>query len=196
MSQVENMQNPPRSHDEVLTWTRLWGCRPCCRSTEVIGICIRHDAPAPKPRRLNKHLEIICVHLGLLFCSAGPAVALRYPVLVGQLSTAPSQPNGIHCKSTRRFLLVSSWAFSGIISEKKIRKHFYYAARWLFPRSRTGPGFSLFPPSTYLPETPFPGCWPSQFASSLSKHFTGERLDLHPPHCQPPHSGTRAHTHT
>lgn len=90
----------------------------------------------------------------------------------------------------------SSWAFSGIISEKKIRKHSYYTAQWLFPRSRTSPGFSLFPPFTYLPETPFPGCWPSQFASSLSKHFTGERLDLHPPHCQPPHSGTRAYTHT
>lgn len=90
----------------------------------------------------------------------------------------------------------SSWAFSAIISEKKIRKHSYYTARWLFPRSRTSPGFSLFPPSTYLPETPFPGCWPSQFASSLSKHFTGERLDLHPP----PLSATTfrhtcAHTH-
>lgn len=99
MSQVENMQNPPHSHDKVLTWMRLWGCRPCCHSTEVIGICIRHDAPAPQPRRLNKHLEIICVHLGLLFCSTGPAVALRYPVLVGQLSTAPSQANGIHCSN-------------------------------------------------------------------------------------------------
>lgn len=46
-------------------------------------------------------------------------------------------------------------------------------------------------PSTYLPETPFHGRWPSQFASSLNKHFTGERLDLHLPI-----AGHRTHTHT
>lgn len=49
------------------TWMRLWGCWPWCHSTEVIIICIGHDAPAPKPQCLKKHLEIICVHLGLLF---------------------------------------------------------------------------------------------------------------------------------
>ncbi len=69
---------------------------------------------------------------------------------------------------------------SGGIREK-IRKRSHRTAWCDVTRRRTSFGFSLslFLPSTYLPETPFPGRWPSQFASSLSKHFTGERLDLH-----------------
>lgn len=57
------------------------------------------------------------------------------------------------------------------------------------------PGVSLyfFLPSTYLLETPFPRRWPSQFASSLCKHFTGERLDLHLPIAI---HHMRAHTNT
>lgn len=53
-----------------------WGCCPSVRSVEVIVICIRLDALAPKARRLNKHLEIVCVHLSLLFFVHGGDLAL------------------------------------------------------------------------------------------------------------------------
>lgn len=82
-------------------------------------------------------------------------------------------------------------------TREEMRKQSQNTARCSFMRSSTSLGFSLslFLPSTYLPETPFPGRWPSQFASSLSKHFTGERLDLHPPIASH-HMRTHTHTHT
>lgn len=75
---------------KCLTCMRLWGCWPGCHSAEVIIICIRHDALVPKPWCLNKHLKIICVHLGLLFfglrCSS-PATPLHRLVIITLLST-------------------------------------------------------------------------------------------------------------
>lgn len=53
--------------DGVLMWTRLRGCWLWFHRTEVIIICIRHNALAGKAWCLNKHLEIICVYLSLLF---------------------------------------------------------------------------------------------------------------------------------
>lgn len=80
---------------------------------------------------------------------------------------------------------------------EEIRKQSHCTAQCAFTCSWMNPGFSLSPflPSTYLPETPFPGRWPSQFASSLNKHFTGERLDLHLPIASH-HMRTNAYTHT
>lgn len=69
---------------------------------EVIFICIRHDAPAPQAWCLNKHLEIICVYLGLLFiaiCSGGSALVLSCPVIFALLSTMTAHPHGIHCSN-------------------------------------------------------------------------------------------------
>lgn len=54
---------------KCITWMRLPGCWAWRRSKKVIIICIRHDAASPMPYLLNKHLEVICVHLGLLFFS-------------------------------------------------------------------------------------------------------------------------------
>lgn len=79
---------------------RLWGYWPWCHRTEVIIICIRHDALVPKPKCLYKHLEIICVHLGLLFVdlrsSSCSALALCCLVIITLLSTVTAHPYGIH----------------------------------------------------------------------------------------------------
>lgn len=66
---------------------------------EVIIICIRDDALAPKAWSLHKHLEIICVCLGLLFiaiCSGGSALVLCCLVIFALLSTVAAHPHGIH----------------------------------------------------------------------------------------------------
>ncbi len=111
----------------------------------------------------------------------------------------PPKPVSI---SKRSSLLLKGVAaqrrFSGDDMREQIRKQSRCEALCVFARSWTSPGFSLtlFLHSTYLPETPFPGRWPSQFASSLNKHFTGERLDLHLPIARPPHADTHARTHT
>lgn len=68
--------------------------------TEVIIICIQHDALAGKARRLNKHLEIICVYLSLLFFAirgggGGGGVLLpcchRQRLLITMASNYPNQ---------------------------------------------------------------------------------------------------------
>lgn len=198
---------------KCLTWMRLWSCWKWCHSTEVIIICIRHDAPAPKPCCLKKHLEIICVHLGLLFFGP-PAVAAAFPqplccfVITTPLSTMTARPHGVDCSnhpnSQEYQINRSSLPLNGDAVRQRFfrddmrerRKHSHCTAQCVFKQGWTSLGFSLslFHPSSYLPETPFPGRWPSQFASSLSKHFTGERLDLHPPIASH-HMRTHTHTH-
>lgn len=128
----------------------------------------------------------------------------HHPVINDDCSTSwhpllkPHKPLG---KSKSSSLLLKGVAVQGCFfgddMRVKIRKHSRCTARCVFTRSWMSFGFSLsfFLPSTYLPETPFPGRWPSQFASSLSKHFTGERLDLHLSIASH-HIWTHTHTHT
>lgn len=183
---------------------RLWGCWPRCRSTEVIIICIRHDVPAPEPWCLNKHLEIICVHLDLLFsglCSSGSALTLYAAsssspcyqqwqlILMASQDIRWNRPNWTS-KSKRR----SDRSYTGCLG--RIWEGWWESSLTVFNMwLDEAEAFALlFLSSTYLPETPFPGRWPSQFASSLSKHFTGERLDLHLSIASH-HMRTHTHTH-
>lgn len=71
MSQVGDMQNPLRSHDKVTNVDEALGLLtvvPQCRGDYHL-----HPTwcSGPKPCCLKKHLEIICVHLGLLFFCPG-----------------------------------------------------------------------------------------------------------------------------
>lgn len=195
---------------KCLTWMRLWGCWPWCHNTEVIIICIGHDALASKPWCLKKHLEIICVHLGLLFFSQRqqqlcPGITMpcyHHPVINDDCSSSwhtlikpvPNQSvNQRESSLSLKGVVVQQCFFRDHMRKTVTASAVCGAGRtWSF----LFPSRSRFLPSTYLPETPFPGHWPSQFASSLSKHFTGEHLFLHLPIARATTCGhARTYTH-
>lgn len=192
MSQVGNMQNPLCSHDkvpnvdeafELLTMGpqyrgdynlhSTWCSGPkalVLKKTPGDDLC-SFGSPILWP--VQQRVVLLCPHNPVINddCSSS-----RHPLL------KPHKPLG---KSKRSSLPLKGAAvqrcFSRDNMREKIRKQSHCTAWCVVTCSWTIFGFSLslFLPSTYLPETPFPGRWPSQFASSLSKHFTGERLDLH-----------------
>lgn len=110
-----------------------------------------------EPSLLNKHLQIICVHLLSQSCVyAVPFIRLLLTFY-------------------DFWMHIGSWVYT---SDKVSAINEYYTAAYACSWLCTGVlSFSI--PSPYLPETPFPGRCPSQFASTLSKHFTGESMDLH-----------------